>query len=288
MGRLAVFTLWLLHFLPLPLLARVGNAFGMLAYALVKSRRHVARVNLGLCFPELPADERERLLKRHFRCFARGILESGVAWWGSEQRLRRVVRVEGMEHVDRLQGERFIFFVPHFVGIELEGLRMTLDYRGAAVYVRQKDPYIDAFLKRRRERFPGTRMISRQEGVKAILRAFQKGQGLQLSPDMDLGARDAVFVPFFGVQAATVTALSRLAGLTRAHVLPLVITQLPAGRGYVARVYPAWEGYPGESQEEDARRMNAFLEERIREIPEQYLWTHRRFKTRPPGEPGFY
>src|SRR5690349_16330862 len=114
MGRLAVFTLWLLHFLPLPLLAGVGNAFGMLAYALVKSRRHVARVNLGLCFPELPAEERERLLKRHFRCFARGILESGVAWWSSEQRLRRVVRIEGMEHVDRLQGERFIFFVPHF------------------------------------------------------------------------------------------------------------------------------------------------------------------------------
>jgi len=261
---------------------------GTVGYALVKSRRHIARVNLKLCFPELSDIERERLLRRHFRCFARGILEAGIAWWGSERRLRRVVRVEGEEHVQALRGARFIGLVPHFVGIELEGMRMTLDYRGAAVYVHQKDRYIDAFLKRKRERFPGTRMIARQEGVKAILRAFREGQALQLSPDMDLGARDAVFVPFFGVETATVTALSRIAGLTRSRILPLVIKQLPGGQGYVARFYPAWDDYPGESAERDARRLNAFLEERIREMPEQYLWTHRRFKTRPDGEPGYY
>jgi len=288
MGRLFVFILWLLHFLPLPILACVGEGLGTVGYALVKSRRHIARVNLKLCFPELSHIERERLLRRHFRCFARGILEAGIAWWGSERRLRRVVRVEGEEHVQALRGARFIGLVPHFVGIELEGMRMTLDYRGAAVYVHQKDRYIDAFLKRKRERFPGTRMIARQEGVKAILRAFREGQALQLSPDMDLGARDAVFVPFFGVETATVTALSRIAGLTRSRILPLVIKQLPGGQGYVARFYPAWDDYPGESAERDARRLNAFLEERIREMPEQYLWTHRRFKTRPDGEPGYY
>ena len=288
MGRFAVFGLWLLHFLPLALLARVGEALGMVAYVVVKSRRHIARVNLHLCFPELYAVERERLLRRHFRCFARGILESGIAWWGSERRLRRTVRIEGEDHVRALQGERFIGLVPHFVGIELEGMRMTLDYRGAAVYVHQKDAYIDAFLKRKRERFPGTRMIARQEGVKAILRAFQNGHALQLSPDMDLGPRDAVFVPFFGVTAATVTALPRIAKLTRSRIVPLVIRQLPGGRGYVACFYPAWEDYPSASLEADTRRMNAFLEERIREMPEQYLWTHRRFKTRPDAEPGYY
>ncbi len=288
MGRFAVFGLWLLHFLPLALLARVGEALGMVAYVLVKSRRHIARVNLNLCFPELTDAEREHLLRRHFRCFARGILESGIAWWGSEQRLRRTVSVEGEEHVQALRGARFIGLVPHFVGIELEGMRMTLDYRGAAVYVHQKDAYIDAFLKRKRERFPGTRMIARQEGVKAILHAFQNGQALQLSPDMDLGPRDAVFVPFFGVTAATVTALPRIAKLTRSRIVPLVIRQLPGGRGYVARFYPAWEDYPSASPEADTRRMNVFLEERIREMPEQYLWTHRRFKTRPDADPGYY
>jgi Kdo2-lipid IVA lauroyltransferase/acyltransferase len=288
MSRLAIFILWLLHFLPLSILAPIGQGIGMLIYWLVPKRRRIARVNLELCFPEWSEDQRERILRRHFRCFGRGIIEAGIAWWGSPARLRRTVRIQGQEHVDAMQGERFIGLVPHFVGIELEGLRMTMDYRGLAVYVHQKDPYIDAFLKRKRERFAGTRMIARQEGVKAILRAFQKGQALQLSPDMDLGERDAVFVPFFGVQTATVTALSRMARLTRARIVPLVIRQLSGGQGYVARFYPAWEDYPSESIEEDTRRMNAFIEERIREMPEQYLWTHRRFKTRPAGTAAFY
>jgi Kdo2-lipid IVA lauroyltransferase/acyltransferase len=287
-SRLAIFVLWVLHFLPLPMLAPIGQGVGMIAYLTIAKRRRIARTNLELCFPELTDAQRERLLRRHFRCFGRGILESCVAWWGAPERLRRTVRIEGQEHVDAMQGERFIGLVPHFVGIELEGLRMTMDYRGLAVYVHQKDPYIDGFLKRKRERFEGTRMIARQEGVKAILRAFQKGQALQLSPDMDLGERDAVFVPFFGVPAATVTALSRMARLTRSRIVPLVIRQLPGGRGYVARFYPAWENYPGPSVEEDTRRMNAFIEDRVREMPEQYLWTHRRFKTRPAGEPGYY
>jgi KDO2-lipid IV(A) lauroyltransferase len=288
LGRLSVFVLWSLHFLPLPLLAPIGKGVGMLAYALVSERRRVGRTNLKLCFPELSRRLRERLLRRHFRCFGRGIVEAGIAWWGSPERLRRSVLIEGQEHVDALRGALFICLAPHFVGLELEGLRVTMDYRGVAVYVHQKDPYIDAFLKRKRERFAGTRMIARQEGAKAILRALRGGQALQLSPDMDLGARDSVFVPFFGVPAATVTALSRMARLTRARIVPLVIRQLPGAKGYVARFYPAWESYPGASIEEDTRRMNAFIEERIREMPEQYLWTHRRFKTRPEGSPGYY
>ena len=288
LGRFTVFTLWSLHFLPLPVLAPIGKAVGMLAYAFVSKRRRVARTNLKLCFPELSPRQRERLVRHHFRCFGRAIVEAGIAWWGSPERLRQSVQIEGLEHVNALRGAAFICLVPHFVGLELEGARVTMDYRGVAVYVHQKDPYIDAFLKRKRERFEGTRMIARQEGVMAILRALRSGQALQLSPDMDLGARDAVFVPFFGVRAATVTALSRMARLTRARVVPLVVRQLPGGKGYVARVYPAWEDYPGASVEQDTRRMNAFIEERVREMPEQYLWTHRRFKTRPPGEPGYY
>lgn len=288
MSRLGIFVLWLLHFLPLALLAPVGRAIGLVAYALLRKRRHIARTNLRLCFPELQADDRERLLRRHFQCFGRALVESGIGWWSSEQRLRRVVRIEGQEQVDALKDQRFIAFVPHFVGIELEGLRMTADYRGVAVYVRQKDPYVDAFLKRKRERFPGTQMIRRTLGVKAIIRALREGRALQLSPDMDLGPRDSVFVPFFGVQTATVTALSRMARLLKLRIIPLVVRQLPGGQGYIARFYPAWEDYPGASVEEDTRRMNAFLEERIREMPEQYLWTHRRFKSRPAGEKRVY
>ena len=130
--------------------------------------------------------------------------------------------------------------------------RARLEALAKGQFLQSSDPRIDAFLKRKRERFPGTRMIARQEGVKAILRAFKTGQALQLSPDMDLGARDAVFVPFFGIETATVTALSRISKLTRAHIVPLVIRQLPRGAGYVARFYPAWDAYPGDSLEADA------------------------------------
>jgi len=288
LGRVTIFVLWSLHFLALPVLAPIGKVVGMLAYALVSDRRRTARTNLKRCFPALTPRQRERLVRQHFRCFGRAILEAGIGWWGSSQRLQKTVRIEGREHVDALRDAAFICFAPHFVGLELAGARVTMDYRGVAVYVHQKDPYVDAFLKRKRERFEGTRMIARQEGVKAILRALRSGQALQLSPDMDLGARDAVFVPFFGVPTATVTALSRIARLTRAHVVPLVVRQLPGAGGYVARFYPAWEDYPGGSVEQDTRRMNAFIEERVREMPEQYLWTHRRFKTRPPGEAGYY
>ena len=288
MSRIGIFVLWLLHFLPLPVLAPIGQGMGMLAYALIGKRRRIARTNLRLCFPELSAAEREQLLRRHFRAFGRALLESSIAWWSSPERLRRVVRLEGTEHVDAVKAQAAIAFVPHFVGIELEGMRMSLDYQGAAVYVKQKDPYVDTFLKRRRERFPGSRMILRQEGVKAIVSAFRSGRALQLSPDMDLGARDSIFVPFFGVQAATVPALPRIARLAGARIVPLVIRQLPWGRGYVASFYPPWENFPTGNVMEDTRRMNAFLEERVREMPEQYLWTHRRFKTRPPGETPVY
>jgi KDO2-lipid IV(A) lauroyltransferase len=287
-GRAGLLLLWLLHFLPLPFLASIGSAVGMVAYALIGKRRRIARTNLRLCFPHLPPAARERLLRRHFRCFGRALLASGIAWWSSPTRLRRVVRLEHAERLDALAGQPVIALAPHFVGIELEGLRVSLDYPGAAVYVRQKDRFVDAFLKRRRERFAGTRMFLRSAGIKPIVRALREGRAVQLSPDMDLGPRDSLFVPYFGVRAATVPALSRIAKLTRARVVPLVVHERPGARGYSVRCYPAWDGFPTDDAEADTRRMNAFLEARIREMPEQYLWTHKRFKTRPPGEPGLY
>jgi len=286
--RLAIGALWLLHFLPLALLARVGTFAGTLLRVFGRERREVARTNLRLCFPDWDEARREIVLEAHFCAVGRSILEATIAWWASEARLRRLVRIEGEEHARALGDRRVIFLVPHFVGIELEGLRMSMDYKGMAVYSHQKNRVFDEFLVRVRSRFTGTRMVARQEGVKTILRGFKDGLGLQLSPDLDLGPRDAVFVPFVGVRTATVTALSRLARLTGAAVVPVVVRQLPGGEGYVMRMYPAWDNYPGASPEEDTRRMNAFIEERVLEMPEQYYWLHKRFKTRPDGEEGFY
>jgi KDO2-lipid IV(A) lauroyltransferase len=286
--RIAIGALWLLHFLPLGILAPIGAIAGTVLRVLGKERREVARTNLRLCFPDWDEARRERILEAHFRAVGRSILEATIAWWASAARLRRLVRIEGEEHARALGNRRVIFLVPHFVGIELEGLRMSMDYKGMAVYSHQKNKVFDEFLVRVRSRFPGTRMVARQEGVKTLLRGFKDGLGLQLSPDLDLGPRDAVFVPFFGVRTATVTALSRLARLTGAAVVPVVVRQLPGGEGYVMRMYPAWDNYPGASPEEDTRRMNAFIEERVLEMPEQYYWLHKRFKTRPDGEEGFY
>jgi Kdo2-lipid IVA lauroyltransferase/acyltransferase len=286
--RVLIGFLWLLHFLPLPVLARIGALAGDALRLIGTERRRVARTNLRLCFPEWDEARIQVVLKAHFRAVARSMLEATIVWWGAEARIRRLVRIEGEEHVRALGDRRVIFLVPHFVGIELEGLRMSMDYRGMAVYSHQKNREFDEFLVRVRSRFPGTRLVARQEGVKAILRGFKDGLGLQLSPDLDLGPRDSVFVPFFGVPAATVTALSRLARLTGAAVVPVVVRQLPGGDGYVLRMYPAWEGYPGASPEDDTLRMNVFIEERVLEMPEQYYWLHKRFKTRPEGEEGFY
>ena len=286
--RLAIGVFWLLHFLPLAVLARIGAVAGLAFMVFGRERREVARTNLALCFPGWDKARRKAVLRAHFRALGRSFVEAGIVWWGSEKRIRHIVRIEGEEYV-RAQGDRrVIFLVPHFAGIEMEGLRMSLDYKGMAVYSHQKNRVFDEFLVRVRSRFPGTRMAARQEGVKTLLRGFKDGLGLQLSPDLDLGPRDALFVPFFGVQAATVTALSRLARLANAVIVPVVVRQLPGGEGYLLRMYPAWENYPGESVEADTRHMNAFIEQRILEMPEQYYWVHKRFKTRPEGEPRIY
>lgn len=278
--------LWLLHFLPLRLLAPLGAGAGMLLFALSSERRKVARTNLRLCFPDRDEAWRERVLRAHFRCFGRSLIEGSIAWFGSGARLRRVVRVEGLEHLRNAAGKGFIGLVPHFCPLDLEGIRMTLEFRGMAVYAHQKNRYFDRFLVRVRSRFNGARMVARQEGIKAIIRGMREGYALQLSPDMDLGTRDALFVPFFGVPTATVTVLSRLARLSGAVVVPLVIRQ--ERHGYHIRVHPPWQDYPGSDVQADTRRMNAFIEQCVLEAPEQYLWLHKRFKTRPEGEARFY
>lgn len=286
--RFAIGLGWLLHFLPLRLLNPLGQATGMLFYAASRSRREVARINLGLCFPQWSQARREAVLRAHFRAFGRAILEATIVWWASAGRLRRLVRIEGEEHVRALQGRPYILLAPHFVGLEQAGLRCSEELVRVAIYVQQKNRTFDRFLLDRRQRFPGARMVARPEGIKPLIRALRAGVPVQLSPDMDLGPRESIFVPFFGVQAATVTALARLCSLTGAVVVPAVTTQLPGAGGYRVRCSAAWEDFPSGDVVADTRRMNAFIERCVLEHPEQYLWTHKRFKTRPEGEASFY
>jgi KDO2-lipid IV(A) lauroyltransferase len=227
-------------------------------------------------------------VRRHFQAFGRAVLERGILWWSKRERILRIVRFEGLENFEAVRGRPVIWLAPHFVGLDMGGTRLAVDYEAASMYSRQKDPVLDRILYHGRTRFVMPRLVSRQEGLRPLVRVMREGLPFYYLPDQDFGPRDSVFVPFFGVPAATITGLSRMARLAGAAVVPVITRQLPGGEGYVLRFYPAWEGFPTDDPEADARRMNAFIEERVREMPEQYHWLHKRFKTRPPGEPSLY
>jgi KDO2-lipid IV(A) lauroyltransferase len=178
---------------------------------------------------------------------------------------------------------------PHFVGLDMGGIRLLLEGRRmSTIYSRQKNAAADAIFTHGRTRFGKPTLFARQDGIRPMIRSLKSGEPFYYLPDMDLGERDSVFAPFFGVQAATITGLSRIARLAGAVIVPCVTRQLPGGAGYVVKMYPAWRDFPGGDLAADATRMNAFIEERVREMPEQYYWLHKRFKTRPKGEPNPY
>lgn len=286
MTRFALALMWLCHWLPMPILAALGRAFGRLLYSFGRERRRVALTNLALCFPGMPAAEREALAKSHFEAFGRSFVERGLLWWASAERIRAIVRVEGLERLAGLGGRPVILLVPHFVGLDMGWTRLTLELGMVSIYANQKNLLFNAALLRGRTRFGDSLLLSRQEGTRKALKAMKGGKPFYYLPDMDYGQRDTIFVPFFGFPAATITGLSRLARMGEAAVVP-VITRMEE-RGYVVEVGAPWADYPGPDIEADTRRMNAFIEAEVLRMPEQYFWLHKRFKTRPPGEKEVY
>jgi len=286
-SELGVFVLWLIHFLHMSWIGAIGAGLGWLLYQF--GRGHVTRVNLGLCFPEMPEADRDALGLRHFKMLGRNAVELSIMVWGSERELLELIHVEGLEHLKAAAGggHPVIALAPHFIGLNMGGIRVAHEYPGtSSIYSRQKNPVLDRIFLKARTRFGNPHLVSRQEGLRSVIRAIKSGKPFYFLPDMDFGIRDAIFSPFFGVPTATITALPRLAQITGARVVPIITYQV--GDGYVARFYPAWENYPTGDVEADVGRMNAFIEERVREMPEQYFWAHKRFKTRPPGDPNPY
>ena len=288
MIRVVIALIWLLHLLPLAALARVGEALGMVFYLLGHERRRVCLINLERCMPALAQAERVALAKRHFKVLGRSLLERGIFWWAPRERITRLVGVNGMEHLRALSGTPVILLAPHFVGLDAGVTRLSCEIDMTGIFARQKSDAFNRLLLLGRTRFGSQRAFSRQEGVRAPLASVKEGRPFYYLPDQDYGPRDAIFVPFFGVPAATITGLSRLARLTGARVVPCVTRMLPRGGGYEVTFYPAWSDFPTDDVAADTRRMNAFVEDRVREMPEQYLWTHKRFKTRPEGEARWY
>ena len=279
----------LISLLPLPVLAAAGAVIGELFYHLVPSRRHVVAVNLALCFPELGKGEQRKLVREHFHAFGQTLFDVGVAWWGGPARLRRLVHIRGRENAERLiaQGKSVILMAPHFLGLEIGGIRISLEGAGCAMFRPVDNPVLNAAMEQGRSRF-GLTLISHRAPLTTVVRMVREGLPLFYLPDQDPHRRSRTFVPFFGVPAATFTSLSRLAAVTEAAVVPCICRQLPRGRGYEVVFRPPLADFPTGNPMEDAARMNREIEREVRALPAQYFWMHKRFKTRPPGEPKIY
>ena len=268
--------------------ARLGNLLGDCLWWLILPRRRITLVNLRACFPQMSEEDRRQLGRRLFRNIARGALDHAVLWRGSRAEVEALVRVEGAGHLSDEANRPLILLAPHFVGLDAGGLRVNTLVRGVSIYARQSNPVWDEWLLQGRRRFNDPVLIPRRGAaeLKSVLRAMKDGLPLYYLPDMDLGATNSIFVPFFGVPAATIPMVSRLARLVSAKVV-LAVTEMTAD-GYVLHFEAPWTDFPGASVEEDTLRMNREIERWVLRVPTQYLWTHKRFKTRPPGKPSLY
>jgi len=286
--RVSVFILWLVHLLPFRIIVALGNGLGWMLFYVANARRRIGETNLRLCFPEMSEAERNRLLHAHFKMFTRGLIERTILWWSSAERISSLIRVEGIEHFEAIKDKPSILLTPHFVGMDAGGQWVAQHTDTVCMYANQKSAYLTKLLKDKRARFRNQRLYARQEGLRPIIKGMRAGMPFIYPPDQDQGIKDGAFIPFFGVPAATMASVPRIAKMTGAKVVPSITRVLPGAQGYVLSFYPAWENYPSGDDIADARRMNEFIEQRVLEIPEQYFWLHKRFKTRPEGEESFY
>lgn len=277
--------MWLLHWLPLPILGRMGEALGALLFIVMKTRRHITLTNLRLCFPDKSEAERRTIARQHFQAYARSVLERGILWWASEKRLKRLIKIDSGIPVELIKSGPTILLCPHFVCLEIPSIALLLhsDLSFCAIYAKQQNRLVDQALLKGRSRFRPVTLLSREKGIKPVIRAMRDKLPFIMLPDMDFGLRDAQFVPFFGMPAATLTATARIAAATQANVIPMVATFLPHYKGWKITFYPAWENYPGDDIVAATRRMNAFIEQCVLEAPAEYFWAHKRFKTQPEG-----
>lgn len=272
---------------PLPVLRALGWLLGHVLFALAGARRRIVLVNLRLCFPQLSGLQRWHMARRHFVRVMQSLIDRSWLWHGSVAVLRKRLSVSG--DVSPLQGDApVVMLAPHFVGLDAGGTVLTM-LQGvaiASIYTRQRNAALDEWVRQGRNRSGKAKLYFRHQGVKQIVSGLREGDKLYLLPDMDFGRQESVFVPFYGIQTATVPSLSRFARLGRARVV-MVATRMTR-EGYCLEVGPVWADFPSEDAVADTARMNQELQSLIDTMPEQYYWVHKRFKTRPEGEPGFY
>jgi KDO2-lipid IV(A) lauroyltransferase len=267
--------------------SRLGRWIGNLLWTLAAPRRRITLTNLRLCFPSLSEAEREALGRRTFHNIARALVDHGVLAKVSREDFDRYVRIEGAQHLTDTANRPLILIAPHFVGLDAGGLAVNTLVRGVSIFARSRNPEWDRWLLDIRNRFNAPLLIQREGfDLRAAVRALKEGLPFYYLPDQDPGDRNGVFVPFFGIDAATLPMVPRLAKMAGAKVVMCVTEMTP--EGYVFHIEPPLADYPSGNVEADTARMNAEIERWARRLPDQYLWTHKRFKTRPEGQPGVY
>jgi lipid A biosynthesis lauroyl/palmitoleoyl acyltransferase len=280
-----LFLLRLLVFLPLPLLHTMGRAIGRLFYRVNDKRQRIARINIELCFPDLSEEEKDQLVLRHFEAYGASIFDLAICWWASTNRLHRLTTVHGMERYKQLinHDQNVVLLTGHLLTVDLCGQYISPYRSGVSMMKSLSNPLLNWMMYRGRIR-NGNRMVTREQGMRPMIRYLRKGYTGYFMPDEDFGSEASVFAPFFGVQSWTVTSLSMMARLGNAVVLPIFMHSLPGGKGYHLYIDPALENFPSGDDVIDATIMNKALEKGIRRMPEMYAWTFKLFKTRPDGE----
>ena len=287
LSRLGIAMMHLLGRLPLAWVRALGCGLGWMLYVLAIPRRRVAQTNLRLCFPDRSAAQIRALTLGTFVHFAQAWLDRGWLWHGAPEVVRRRLTLTGA--VAELEDHQpVVIFAPPFVGLDAGWTALTqqLPRRFSTIYTDQANKIVDAWILVGRQRFGQARLFGRVDGVKAIAMALRAGDPLYLLPDMNFGPEDSVFVPFYGVSAATVPSLSRFAKLGRAKVVP-VVTRMTR-QGYEVQIMPCWQGFPSDDAVADTALMNLRLQSYIDAMPDQYFWVHKRFKDRPAGAPAVY
>lgn len=281
-----------MQLLPYRVLMWLGALLGRFAALLSPRRRIIARKNVELCFPNLSQKEQTALFWKIMESTGRGFFDTGIAWFWPNWRLKKIFDVTGIEKVNDAydSGQGVILFMYHFTSLELSlaGFNRHYAHDVYGVYRPHVNIVYDFIMRLGRERHGAKKIALPRKDVRGMVRALRKGKLIIYLPDQDYGHRYSAFVPFFGVETATVTAPTQLAKMGKAKVFSFCIARKADGSGYAMNVYPEFENYASVDEEFDARVMNEFLEERIRENPEQYLWVHRRFKSRPDHDRDFY
>jgi lauroyl/myristoyl acyltransferase len=279
----------LLAALPLAVSRALGVALGEAIYWANAKRRRIARINLDFCFPELARRQKARLLRRHFRLLGQSYLDIAFLAWASEPRFASKMRLRGVEHLESAEarGRRVILLAPHAVGMNVGGIVVSRHRPVFSMVKPQRSAVLNWLLHKVRSRYRAP-LIARAQGLRPVLRALEDGKIFYYLPDEDFGPRRSVFAPFFGVSTATLPTLGRLATLSGADVIPCFTRLLPRGGGYEVILRPPLTDFPTDDRSADAARMNAALERGLRDMPEQYLWTFKLFKTRPNGAPSPY